>query len=103
MWRIIHLARAFDSLSYIEGYLDYLPPSLGRDPPAVEVYPALRQTVVSGRGALFHCRPTAGNPEPKMTWMRSDRRPMPQDVEILNGGVMRRVGGDGSGFTVLSD
>ena len=61
----------------------------------MELYPAVRQTVVAGSGALFHCRPTAGIPEPKITWVRTDRRPMPQGVEILNGGVMRSAEGHG--------
>ena len=36
-----------------------------REPPAVELYPTTKQTVVQGGSALFQCRVTAGIPTPR--------------------------------------
>ncbi len=63
----------------------------GREPPAVELYPQSKQTIVQGGSALFQCRITAGIPTPKIKWSRVDGRPMAANVEELEGGVIRFV------------
>lgn len=62
---------------------------VGREPPAVELYPQAKQTVVQGGSAVFQCRITAGIPTPKAKWSRVDGRPIPNNVEELEGGVIR--------------
>lgn len=73
--------------------------STGREPPAVELYPQAKQTVVKGGSALFQCRVTAGIPTPRAKWSRVDGRPLPNNVEELDGGVIRfnRVTGNEQG------
>ena len=76
----------------------------GREPPAVELYPQTKQTVVQGGSALFQCRVTAGIPTPRARWARVDGRPLPNNVEELDGGVIRfnRVTGNEQGQYVCT-
>lgn len=53
------------------------------------MYPTTKQTVVQGGSALFQCRVTAGIPTPRAKWSRLDGRPLPANVEELDGGVIR--------------
>lgn len=75
-----------------------------REPPAVELYPQTKQTVVQGGSALFQCRVTAGIPTPRARWARVDGRPLPNNVEELDGGVIRfnRVTGNEQGQYVCT-
>nr|XP_045613717.1 basement membrane-specific heparan sulfate proteoglycan core protein-like isoform X12 [Procambarus clarkii] len=70
-----------------------------REPPVIEVYPELRQTIVVGASALFQCHLTAGIPNPTVRWARTDGRPLTPNTETLNGGVLRfnQVQGDEEG------
>ena len=47
-----------------------------REPPTLEIFPALSQTIVTGGSALYQCRPRTGVPAPSITWTRVDRRPL---------------------------
>ncbi|XP_071516712.1 basement membrane-specific heparan sulfate proteoglycan core protein-like isoform X3 [Panulirus ornatus] len=70
-----------------------------REPPFIEVYPEVKQTIVVGASALFQCHLTAGIPTPNVQWVRTDGRPLTPNTEILNGGVLRfnQVQGDEEG------
>ena len=70
-----------------------------REPPTLEIFPALSQTIVTGGSALYQCRPRTGIPAPSITWTRVDRRPLASSAEILPGGVIRftRVTGEEEG------
>ena len=70
-----------------------------REPPTLEIFPALRQTIATGGSALYQCRPRTGIPAPSITWSRVDRRPLAPSAEILSGGVIRftRVTGEEEG------
>lgn len=70
-----------------------------REPPVIEVYPEVRQTIVVGASALFQCHLTAGIPNPTVRWSRTDGRPLTTNTETLNGGVLRfnQVQGDEEG------
>ena len=70
-----------------------------REPPTLEIFPALSQTIATGGSALYQCRPRTGIPAPSITWTRVDRRPLASSAEILSGGVIRftRVTGEEEG------
>ena len=70
-----------------------------REPPTLDVFPALSQTISTGGSALYQCRPRTGIPAPTITWTRVDRKPLAPSVEILSGGVIRftRVTGEEEG------
>ena len=70
-----------------------------REPPTLEIFPALSQTIVTGGSALYQCRPRTGIPAPSISWTRVDRRPLAPSAEILPGGVIRftRVTGEEEG------
>ena len=70
-----------------------------REPPTLEIFPALSQTIVTGGSALYQCRPRTGIPAPSISWTRVDRRPLAPSAEILSGGVIRftRVTGEEEG------
>lgn len=63
--------------------------SIGREIPAVDMYPALHQTVTSGSSTLLQCRVTSGYPQPKLWWTRSNGRQLSRNIEELSGGVLR--------------
>jgi len=60
-----------------------------REPPTIELYPSDVQTVNKGESALFQCRYMSGIPTPSISWSRADGSPMPTNVEVLSGGVLR--------------
>ncbi|XP_052124491.1 basement membrane-specific heparan sulfate proteoglycan core protein isoform X6 [Frankliniella occidentalis] len=60
-----------------------------REPPAIEIYPSQRQTVVVGGSALLQCRITSGIPSPAIIWRRSDSLALSPNVEELQNGVLR--------------
>lgn len=60
-----------------------------REAPKLEIYPGDSQTATNGQSILFQCRVVAGIPNPEVTWTRVDGRPFPENVEVLNGGVIR--------------
>lgn len=62
---------------------------LGREVPAIELYPEATQTVIRGGSALFQCRVTAGIPTPTVEWIRADGSPFTSSTEIVNSGVIR--------------
>lgn len=62
---------------------------LGREPPAIEIYPDHHQTIVVGGSALLQCRTISGIPSPSVVWRRSDGRPLSPSVEELPNGVLR--------------
>ena len=62
---------------------------LGREPPVIEIYPQETVTKNIGRPALFQCRTVQGIPPPTITWTRVDGRPMTQETEVLDNGVIR--------------
>ena len=62
-----------------------------REAPGVVLYPQATQTVVQGGSALFQCRVTAGIPTPRAKWTRVGGGSMPNNVEELDGGVIRLV------------
>ncbi|XP_069938272.1 basement membrane-specific heparan sulfate proteoglycan core protein isoform X44 [Cherax quadricarinatus] len=70
-----------------------------REPPVIEVYPEVKQTIVVGASALFQCHLTAGIPNPSVYWTRTDGRPLTSSTETLDGGVLRfnQVQGDEEG------
>ena len=68
----------------------------GREVPAVELFPEGAVTVSAGGSALFQCRVNAGAPPPELAWSRADRRPLPASAEILDGGVIRSAGHQGT-------
>ncbi|XP_066985998.1 basement membrane-specific heparan sulfate proteoglycan core protein [Macrobrachium rosenbergii] len=70
-----------------------------REPPVIEIYPEVKQTIVVGASALFQCHLTAGIPPPSVRWTRTDGRPLKPNTEVLNGGVLRfnEVKGDEEG------
>ncbi|XP_047486491.1 basement membrane-specific heparan sulfate proteoglycan core protein-like isoform X31 [Penaeus chinensis] len=70
-----------------------------REPPTVQIYPQVKQTIVAGASALFQCHLTGGIPTPTVRWARTDGRPLSLNTETLNGGVLRfnQVQGDEEG------
>ncbi|XP_021927336.1 basement membrane-specific heparan sulfate proteoglycan core protein isoform X6 [Zootermopsis nevadensis] len=60
-----------------------------REPPAVEVYPEATQTVIAGGSVLLQCRVTGGIPSPRVSWTRTNGRPLSSIIEELPGGVLR--------------
>lgn len=64
---------------------------LGREVPAIELYPEATQTVIRGGSALFQCRVTAGIPTPTVEWIRADGSPFTSSTEIVNSGVIRYI------------
>lgn len=62
---------------------------LGREVPAIELYPEATQIVIRGGSALFQCRVTAGIPTPTVEWIRADGSPFTSSTEIVNSGVIR--------------
>ncbi|KAK3867232.1 hypothetical protein Pcinc_027289 [Petrolisthes cinctipes] len=75
-----------------------------REPPVIEIYPKVQQTIVIGASALFQCHLTAGIPNPTVRWSRTDGRPMTPNTETLNGGVLRfnQVQGDEEGSYICT-
>lgn len=65
--------------------------NLGREVPAIELYPEATQTVIRGGSALFQCRVTAGIPTPTVEWIRADGSPFTSSTEIVNSGVIRYI------------
>lgn len=63
----------------------------GREPPQIEMYPEMKQTIVVGASALFQCHLTGGIPTPNVRWTRIDGQPITSNTEILSGGVLRWV------------
>ncbi len=70
----------------------------GREPPTIELNPST-QTVVQGGNTLLQCKVTAGIPTPSITWARVDGRLLSNNVEELEGGIIRfnRVTGNEEG------
>lgn len=66
-------------------------PHTGREPPVIQIYPKVQQTIVVGASTLFQCHLTSGIPTPTVRWSRADGRPMTSNTETLNGGVLRFV------------
>ena len=62
-----------------------------REAPSIEIFPSVSQTISTGGSVLYQCRARSGIPSPTITWSRLDRRPMPSNVEILSGGVIRMI------------
>ena len=60
-----------------------------RELPTAVLFPAARQTVITGGSALFQCRYMTGIPTPTITWTRKDGGQLPPNVEVLSGGVLR--------------
>ncbi|CAL4124571.1 unnamed protein product, partial [Meganyctiphanes norvegica] len=60
-----------------------------REPPVIDIYPEIRQTIVSGASALFQCHLTAGIPSPTVIWARTNGQPLTPNTETLSGGVLR--------------
>ncbi|XP_050723887.1 basement membrane-specific heparan sulfate proteoglycan core protein-like isoform X5 [Eriocheir sinensis] len=71
-----------------------------REPPQIEMYPEMKQTIVVGASALFQCYLTGGIPTPSVSWTRSDGQPFTANTETLSGGVLRfnQVRGDEEGI-----
>lgn len=62
-----------------------------RERPAIEMYPKPNQTVSEGGSLILQCRITGGDPPPRLTWVRSDGRPIGGNIEELPNGVLRFV------------
>lgn len=60
-----------------------------RERPAIEMYPKANQTVTEGGSLILQCRIMGGDPPPRLTWVRSDGRPLGTSVEELQNGVLR--------------
>lgn len=64
---------------------------LGREMPAIELYPPGSQTITEGGSVLFHCRVLQGIPAPTIHWSRVDGLPFSPHVEQLPAGVLRYI------------
>ena len=75
-----------------------------REPPQIELFPSLHQTVLKDSSALFQCRIIAGIPGPILSWSKADGQLLPSNVEEMQGGVLRfnRVTGDEKGQYVCT-
>ncbi|XP_015794713.1 basement membrane-specific heparan sulfate proteoglycan core protein isoform X1 [Tetranychus urticae] len=62
-----------------------------REPPVVDIYPAVTQSIQIGGSALFQCRLVGGIPEPVITWSRADNSPLTSNADIVEGGVIRFI------------